>query len=272
MRIFVACMTLALALSWNASCAWSATVAIGASKDNSIYQNFGANSGGGSAGIYVGTTSNTSPRRGLIAFDIAGNVPAGSTITSAQLTLYLALAGGGSDQTIALHRLSTDWGEGTAGGDTETVHFSGMGFAANPGDATWNERFFGSTAWSNPGGTGDFNPTASASAVIGIPDSDPSVIMPYNWLSTAALVGDVQNWLNNPATNFGWMLINANESSPGTVRAFFSRSATVNIGGDPLTIDPYPVLTITFTAVPEPAAAVLLAMAGLLGFIAGRRR
>jgi hypothetical protein len=264
-------LALIFAIACDASGARAASVTIGATKDNSIFQNFADNSGGGSAGIFVGATGAGSPRRGLIGFDIAGNVPAGSTITSAQLTLYLALAGGGSNQAVELHRLSADWGEGMSGSDSPTVHFAGMGFAAGPGDATWNQRFFGSTSWTNPGATGDFAATQSASATIGGPGADPANPTPYTWGSTSALVSDVQAWLDNPAANFGWILVNSNEASAGSVRAFFSRSATVDAGGDHLEIAAQPALTITYTSIPEPAAGGLVLLAVVAGCF-GRRR
>lgn len=262
-------LLLAPLLSWSATNAWSASVTIGASKDNSIFQSAVNNSAGGAAGIFAGTNGSSSPRRGLIAFDVAGSVPAGAAIASAQLTLNLALSGGGSNQTVELHRLNADWGEGTAGSSTATVQNGGNGFAAAPGDATWNERLFGASAWSNPGATGDFNPTASASAGVGPAGINPT---PYNWLSTPALVSDVQSWLDTPAANFGWALVNANETSAGTVRAFFSRSATLDAGGNPLDPGARPALTINYTIVPEPAGAALLVLAGLLLYVGWRRQ
>jgi hypothetical protein len=249
----------AFVLSIVTSPAWSQTVTIGASKDNSIYEDNPTRSAGGSAGIFVGNNGLGSPRRGLIAFDVAANVPAGATITSAQLTLYLGASGGGADQSVELHRLNVDWGEGTAGSSDPTIAHGGRGFTAAPGDATWNQRFSGSIAWSNPGGTGDFDAAASASAVI------PNIIeAPYTW-STGGMIGDIQGWLDNPASNFGWLLLNANEVASGTVRAFYSRTAASNAGGDPLDPSARPALTITYS-VPEPGAVVLAGAAILLIF------
>lgn len=246
----------------------SNTIAIGASKDNSIFENFPTNSAGGTAGIYVGGTATRSPRRGLVAFDVAGSVPAGATITSAQLTLYLAL-GSGNSVVIELHKLLADWGEGTAGSDLDSVHFGGAGFQASAGDATWNQRFFGSTNWTNPGADGDFNATASGAAFIGLPNIDVANPTPFSWFSTASLVSDVQSWLDDPATNFGWILINTGEAVQGSARAFFSRSATLDTAGFPLQHDVHPALTITYSLdVPEPALGGLLAIAAL--FAAGR--
>jgi hypothetical protein len=231
---------------------------IPASKDNTIFQSNVNNSAGGAAAFYSGTNNVASPRRGLLAFDVAGNVPAGRTITDVQLKLYLALSPNSSNQTIGLHRLNADWGEGTAGSSTPGVGGTGNGFAASAGDATWNERFFGSAAWTNPGATGDFTPVASASSVVGGP-----VDSPHTWLSTAALVNDVHNWLDAPANNFGWALINANEAVVQTFKAFYSRSSTQNSGAW------RPALTITY--IPEPSAAVLLLLASLIATALPRR-
>lgn len=242
----------------------SDTITIGASKDNSIFENFSTNSSGGTAGIYVGGTATRSPRRGLIAFDVAGNVPAGATITSAQLTLYLAL-GSGDSVVVELHTLLADWGEGTAGSDLDTVHFGGAGFQASAGDATWNQRFFGSANWTSPGAGGDFNPTASGAALIGVPNIDVANPTPFHWFSTPLLVSDVQSWLDNPATNFGWILMNTGETVQGSARAYFSRSATLDTAGFPLQLDVHPALTIAYSLeVPEPTLGGLIGIAALL--------
>jgi hypothetical protein len=230
---------------------WAASVTIGASKDNSIFRNAPNNSAGGSAGIFAGTTAFGAPRRGLIAFDVAGSVPAGATITSAELTLYLGVAGGAVGKNIGLHRLDKDWGEGTAGSALPTVRSAGNGFSASPGDATWNANYFGMSVWSSPGAASDFYALASSSTVV-----DDAVDMPFTWASTPALVRDVQNWLDSPATNFGWAIVNADEVNIATARAFYSREATMDASGDPLDLSHRPALTISF--VPEPTSAIFI--------------
>jgi hypothetical protein len=248
--------------------AWSASVTIGASKDNTIFENVANRSAGGAAGVFVGTAgaqTSAAARRGLMAFDVAAAVPSGATIKGAELTLHLALTGGGMDQSISLHRLTVDWGEGNAGSSTPTVRTSGNGFTAVAGDATWNARFHTTTPWSNPGATGDFLPVASASTIV-----TDDVESPFTWLSTPAMVADVQTWLDNPAMNFGWLLINADEVNIGTAMAFYSRSATVNAGGDPLDLTARPALTITY--VPEPAAGILVLSIWPLMFARRARR
>jgi hypothetical protein len=246
--------TVAFVLALIPTAAWSATASISASKDNTIFQNPANNSAGGAPGIFAGTNGMGSPRRGLLEFDVAAGVPAGATITAVELRMYLGNAPNNNPQTIGLNRRTADWGEGTAGSSTTAIGGSGSGFAAGPGDATWNQRMNGSANWSNPGATGDFNAVASGSATVTGP-----VETGFSWLSTAALVADVQSWLDSPATNFGWALINGNEASAGTVKAFYSRSAAQNASGGSLDEAFRPMLTITY--IPEPSTAVLLVLA-----------
>ncbi len=225
------------------SAGWAATATIGAVKDNTIFQSNSSNSGGGSAGIHVGTNGMGSPRRGLIAFDIAGNVPVGSIVTSVQLTLYLGSAPLADYHDISIHKLNKDWGEGTAGNSNPAIGGSGQGSPASPGDATWSHAMLDFSAWTSAGAQGDFNTVASATTSVGGP-----VDAPFTWSSTPALVGDVQGWLDASATNFGWALINTQEETIRSVKAFYSREATQNSSGVPNSLDPTwrPSLTITY--------------------------
>ncbi len=40
------------------------------------------------------------------------------------------------------------------------------------------------------------------------------------------MVSDVQSWLDNPATNFGWELVNSDETDSRTFRAFWTKEAS----------------------------------------------
>src|SRR5437660_1104037 len=62
---------------------------------------------------------------------------------------------------------------------------------------------------------GDFAATVSGSKQVGGAGTSPS------WTG-AGLVTDVQGWLANSATNFGWIVV-GNESAPGTAKEFASR-------------------------------------------------
>jgi hypothetical protein len=221
------------------------------------------NSAGGAAGIFSGGNGASFPRRGLLAFDVAGNLPLGASITDATLTLTLGNAPNNNAQSVELHRLLVNWGEGTAGNSSPNIGGAGNGFAAGTGDATWNTPTFGSGAWTNSGATGDFVGTASASTPVTGP-----VETSFSW-NSPGLLSDVQGWFANPASNFGWLLLNAAESTAQSVKAFYSRSATQNASGGQLNPALRPMLTINY--VPEPSTTLLLLWAVLLA-VARRRR
>jgi PEP-CTERM putative exosortase interaction domain len=244
-------------------------ITIGASRDATIYQNppnnpSGPNvnnSNGAGPVLFAGTNGQNAPSRGLLDFDVAGAVPAGAKIDSAQLTMYLGQVagsgGGGSGggdttpRTIELHTLTNNWGEGITG-QGAAVGSGGQGFPANTGDATWNARLFPDTLWTTPGG--DFATSASSSTLV-----DNVINNPFTWFSTPALVGDVQGWLDSPANNFGWAVINAAETTPRDFRAFY----THDFSDAALR----PALQISYTLVPEPETyAMFLAGLGLLGW------
>ncbi len=184
------------------------------SKDNTIFEEGGDLSNGKGTGLFAGQTARTqSLRRGLLAFDVAGGIPAGATITSVELRLRVTMTLGGTRQ-MSLHRVQADWGEGMS---NSNVRGGGMGAPAAPGDATWSHRFFDTAQWASPGG--DFNPAASATANAAGSNTTTS------FASTAALVADVQSWLDNPPSNFGWLLRGA-EATTGSAKRFASREVT----------------------------------------------
>jgi hypothetical protein len=198
----------------------AATVNLGPIKDNTLIQAPIGNSNGAGDGIYsgrVGALGDSTLRRALLAFDLS-SIPAGSTVNSVTLRLEMAQSQNELDRLFTLHRVSADWGEeGSLG--------SGTGSPAETGDATWLFRFFSTQAWTTPGG--DFTAAPSASQVV-------SAIGPYEWTG-AGLVADVEFWLDNPASNFGWLLL-GDESTSFTVRKFYSRQGLTP-----------PVLTVDFT-------------------------
>jgi hypothetical protein len=231
----------------------TASVSLQPSKDNSIFANNLSGSNGGGAGIFSGSSGqnqNNSPRRGLIAFDIASALPSDATISGVALRMYLGQANqSGGTQAIDLHRLSADWGEGTAGDFTTSISGTGMGSDAAPGDATWTQRFYQQSDWTGPGAAGDYVQAVSAVATV-----SAAINTPFTWLSTPTLVSDVQGWLNQPSSNFGWILINEGEGVSQSVKVFYSSEAVQNnnVAGDPLPPDWLPTLTVTYTTEVQP--------------------
>lgn len=170
-------------------------VILDASKDNTLFEtNDGSLSNGIGEFLYSGMTNGHVLRRAVIAFDIAANVPTGATITSAKLQLNVSMQIGGTHAST-LHRLTRDWGEGSS---NSTLRGGGQGAPAATNDATWLHTFFSATNWTTPGG--DF--VAQGSATVDI-SGNGSVV----WASTAAMVADVQSWLDTPANNFGWIIL-----------------------------------------------------------------
>jgi hypothetical protein len=258
---------LVVAVLLTSGAAHADVIRIVSSRDATIYQNDPDNSNGAGFTLFAGTKGTGSPRRALLAFDVAGNIPALSTINSVQLTLVLqgvAGQGGGeadtTPRTISLHRLLADWGEGTTGmgsGGSGT----GEGFPAHPGDATWLQNFFGLSAWANAGG--DFAAAASGSAVV-----SQTLDSPYTWNSTAQLVSDVQSWLDTPASNFGWLLL-GEESSNQTFRQFYTREAANPAFRPALLIDYTPP---SAAPVPEPFSLALGGIGTAVGLLGCLRR
>jgi spore coat protein A len=184
-------------------------VTLPAARDNTLYENAtGAVSNGGGESMFTGRTRDGFMRRAVVAFDVAAAIPAGSTINSVTLQLTVTRVATNTLRATTLHRLTADWGEGASNaGQNE-----GEGAAAATGDATWLHRFYATSFWTLPGG--DFDPTARATALV-------SGNGTYAWTS-AALVADVQSWLDAPAGNFGW-LVRGEEGVTETAKRLASR-------------------------------------------------
>jgi uncharacterized repeat protein (TIGR01451 family) len=157
--------------------------------------------------FFVGDTDqpNNKIRRGALKFDLSG-VPAGATITSVTLSLNMSKTRSGP-QNVSLHQALQTWGAGTSVATGE----EGRGAPATTGDATWFYSFFSSQTWTTPGG--NFAAPSSATTLVG-------TVGMYQW-SGAGLVADVQQWVNNPGSNFGWILT-GNETGPQTAMQFDS--------------------------------------------------
>jgi hypothetical protein len=193
-------------------------------RDNTIYIN--PNNSNGSGVHIVAGTAGSQQRRALLLFgDISDTIPSGSTINAVELRLQLQMpaAATGSNisnvASLALHRLAASWGEGTSNAGTQ----AGQGAPAQDGDATWSHRFFNGTVWTNMGG--DFNAGASATqTVTGLANATGE----FTW-SSAQMVIDVQNWIDNPDGNHGWLLKESNESNTGTAKWFVSREGSASL-------------------------------------------
>ena len=182
------------------------TITLAPSQDNTLFEDSGTESNGSGRYLFSGKTESRNQgrlRRALLQFDVAGTVPAGATIVSAKMSLTMnKTIVRGKD--FGAHRLLASWGEGSSDASGQ----EGRGTGAQENDATWTDRFLGGDKWAAEGG--DF--VGAASAVTEVNRNDT-----YEWTGDA-FAQDVQFFLNEPAMNFGWILIGPeNEVSAKTI-------------------------------------------------------
>lgn len=201
--------------------AQTVSVTIPVAQDATVYARNGINCGvpngpaANGAGEYLiadyDTCADEYDARALVQFDVAAAVPAGATITSARLQLV-------GHQSVfgccGLHAYAilAPWTEGPS--DPPGFEFTGS--APQAGDVTWEYASYPSVPW--PGGP--HGPPHGAQDALLLPP------LPGLWTfpSTPAMVSRAQQWLDQPATNFGWML----ESDD--VLRMASRESTTSFG------------------------------------------
>lgn len=185
--------------------------------DTTLFQDFPDNNLGAVTSFAAGTTAHGLATRALIKFDVAGQIPADTIVTSARLRITVVKAPlGPQPSTFFLRRVLRDWGEGTKSVET-------LGDLATDGEASWNNRFHPGTGWATPGGAAgvDFSNAASSST----PSATNGVIV---FSTSPQMVADVQHWVANPNQNFGWMIVSGSEQILATARRFASREDVSN--------------------------------------------
>ena len=190
-------------------------------RDTTIY---GENSNTNGAGefAFFGITNRGDERRALIAFDLS-QIPEGAVIQTASFEITISRTRLGSAD-VSLHRLTKDWGEG----EQNAPGAEGRGTAPQPGDATFQENFRGTSSWSAPGG--DFESEASAAATALTANTKVR-------FQSEQLLADIQHWIDNPEENFGWIMISGGQAK----RIFASDNPNAEI-------EDLPTLSITFSA------------------------
>src|SRR5437016_12681285 len=143
-------LILTTALGFVAGSANAAIINITPSKDNTLYQYDPADGDTSNAlglHFFAGKTAMGELRRGVLAFDIAGSVPAGSTITGVTLSMNMSRTPLSVAYPVELHVLLADWGEGTSQASGE----EGAGAPAPTNDATGPPHFFRPNSRPNDG-------------------------------------------------------------------------------------------------------------------------
>jgi hypothetical protein len=198
----------------------SDSIYLAPSADTSLLEAFPTHNFGGQTYFNAGTTQNYTKNRGLLKFDVAGQLPPHAKIVSAALTLDVqhTPSDGDSPSTFELHRMLRDWGEGTKTGSPPS-----LGAEATLNEANWLYRFAETTnTWGIGGGQPevDFSSVSSADQFV-----YGSLFSPYTFESNPEIVSDVQSWLDQPTNNFGWMLLTQDESLNFSARRFSSRES-----------------------------------------------
>jgi len=233
------------------------TVRVSPIADTTIYAEqsgstaYDATSDGAGPNLWTSVLAAGVTRRALVRFDLSA-VPKGSRIIGAQLQLFEIRAR--DEHVVSTHRLLASWGEaGSNGGD------AGIGAPAQPGDATWSHRFWPTQTWKTRGG--EFVDTPSASLSVGF---GPGAFV---WPSTTRAVADVQLWVDQPATNHGWILI-GDDLGLQNAKRFGSRNYPGSEG--------WPVLIVSYDTpdadIPLPGWALALLGTGLAAALLRRRR
>lgn len=236
-----------LGLTWTS---FAETITLQAIEDTSIYQ-LKPDGNIGSGTLLAGTNRLNSRSRAMFRFDLA-MIPVGAIVEDVEVRLSVVRKPDHDqtnpvDSSFGIYRLLVDWGEGN-----KASHPTGT--PADVGEATWLSRFHGFEFWGAPGGEAgvDYADTASSSTYV-------EGLGAYTFGATQTVLDDVQGWIADPATNFGYMLINLDEAGGITARRFASTEQP-EIGVPP-------TLVVTYT-VPEPSSTVLAA----LGLMACGRR
>ena len=161
-----------------------------------------ASNGGGPFGSEISLRVGGNPeKRLLIRFDLE-SIPTGAIVERADLAIFFT--DDFPPPTVGIHRLMVPWDELLA---------------------TWSVRAW-STPWTGDGAEGDFdqNPSAALTVVGG------------SGVSAATdVTALVQDWVSNPSTNFGVILLSQDE---GNVAA--------SEDTDVMPVEPGPTLTVTY--------------------------
>jgi hypothetical protein len=215
-----------------------ATITLNPSADTSVMEIAPFNNLGAVQSLAIGVTGTESPARGLLRFDFS-SIPPDAVVTSVELSMVVVRqATLVEDSTFDLHRLLVPWGEGDKGEGT----LMASGAPATEGEATWAARLHPLTFWGGGGG-------AAGSDYKAEPSSSAGTSSTIVFESTTDMVADVQSWLSNPSSNFGWLVKDQVEGLAQTARRIGSRENSTVMPRLVVNYTIVPVLRITDIAV-----------------------
>lgn len=204
LRTIVLIGVVAFALAGSAFYTQATTVTLLPTADTSLRSSAPDDPLGNSNPLLVGVAKSpaTVTNHSLLKFDFS-SIPANATITGATLTVTIYRSNT-EPSNYDLNRVLVDW---------------------NEYEATWNNRN-ASTPWLLGGAQSGTEFVTMPSVTAQVDDAI---------FSSAGMIADVQLWVNNPGTNYGWIMIATGEVT-GTGKQLGSRES-----------DSPPSLTIDYT-------------------------
>ncbi|MGE8001783.1 DNRLRE domain-containing protein [Lysinibacillus sp. NPDC093190] len=171
-------------------------------EDTTIRSASPTQTGGNDFELGVGTAVGGNTVRSLLKFDLSA-VPSSTSIISADLNLWLSSTNNNSPIDISIHKLTSPWEENQASWTyAKTIPY---------------------TAWKIAGG--DFlNDKLRTVKGIGVPPNSIADAK-VNW---KVPLEAVQGWVNNPSTNYGFMLKSDSESTQIYKKFASSEQSTLN--------------------------------------------
>jgi hypothetical protein len=161
----------------------------------------------------LGSRAQFEVRRALLRFDLS-QIPAGAVVSSATLKITVVMVPmTPNNSTFDIKLVLQSWTE------------SGV---------SWNSRSGAGTPWQVPGATGSGDSASTPSSFVAVGSAN---FTDYTFSSMAGLVADVQGWINDSSSNFGWLLMSEDEVTPQTARRFGAREDPAHP----------PVLTINYS-------------------------
>jgi hypothetical protein len=160
----------AAALLPSVAAAQPVTVTLRPDQDAGIMGEDGALANGAGTGFHVGDNTTREERPALVRFEVS-SIPAGATITSARLRLFMSRSSPGAAIDVELHRITSAWSEGPA----DPGQGEGQGAPASAGDVTWSHAPYDPDLWGTAGGA--FAAAASATEAVATATGN------YTWTS-----------------------------------------------------------------------------------------
>ena len=180
-----------------------------------VYEEQSGENAGGDSEVCIGNHATTDTRRAFVRYTLPA-IPATATVERVVLQLQqdrVRSQGSGAPKTATLlvRRVTASWTEGTGSGGGSGpcgggANVAGVDWASQPAIAA----------------------VSGASAALSANDNVSVVLDTDIGTSADGLIADVQSWVADNATNFGWRLAVSEEATADNARALVPGTLTVH--------------------------------------------